>query len=129
MTTARNQDNPPADLSPWAQQKWRGLHEESEFSAADELLGEFMVVAFDLAREFLQISKTEGLMKGGKVHPALAGHRDAVQTAIRCWRALKFQDDPEDARRPGRPSGDNWSPRRAAAARAQIASLTKGRGA
>jgi len=36
---------------------------------------------------------------------------DASTTALRFWRQLKFTDGTA-ARRPGRPSGDNWSLKR-----------------
>ena len=41
---------------------------------------------------------------------------DAASTSLRYWRLLKFSDG-QQAARPGRPSGDAWSPKRREAAR------------
>jgi hypothetical protein len=42
----------------------------------------------------------------------IAAHRDAATVALRYWKALGFKDDPHAVRRPGRPSGDDWSAQR-----------------
>ena len=44
---------------------------------------------------------------------------DAASTSLRFWRALRFVDPLNPPRRPGRPTGDEWSGQRRQQARAR----------
>ncbi len=93
---------PPADLSAKSQRLWRDLLEAHTFRR-DEL---------DVLEQSLRLADdADQLRAGGQVKLAL----DCRNASLRFWRLLRFKDD-EPARRPGRPSGDDWSRQRKAQA-------------
>jgi hypothetical protein len=114
---------PLSAFSPWARGLWIAQHEEIELSLAEATLFERALRFYDLSDQHRALAEAEP-NKAGRVFAAhdKAADRAATQ-ALRHWKAVGFKDDPETARRPGRPSGDAWSPRRAAGERARLASL------
>ncbi len=76
------------------------------------------LIETDLADRCSAVIEREGLQIKGRAHPLLAVRRDALQTAARYWRQLRFEDE-SSPRRAGRPKGPAWSSARAAAAQAR----------
>lgn len=89
---------PPADLSPKSQALWIELLQASEFRR-DELTA--------LERALRLFDDADKLRADGELKLSL----DCSNAALRYWRLLKFVE-PSPARRPGRPSGDEWSSKR-----------------
>ena len=110
MTTAKQPD-PPAGLSRASQRVWQeltALHafEPHELIAFDRALG-----WWDRSDTWLAASdKVEGRERSQLIEQSL----DAGMAALRHWRTLKFLDPTVPKRRPGRPSGDDWSAQRKA---------------
>jgi hypothetical protein len=93
----------PSGLSPWARGVWEELTRLHDFQ-------EYELIPFERALRWWDAS--DAAMLDGK--PSLA--MDLANAALRHWKTLKFPPPP-GARRPGRPSGENWSHERQAAAR------------
>ena len=106
--------NPPAGLSRKSRQTWRALMDLNDFGAHEIVTFERALVWWDRADAWLAESEAlEGKAAAAKAKQSM----DAATTALRFWRTLKFTDPNAQARRPGRPSGASWSPKRRAALR------------
>jgi hypothetical protein len=103
---------PPKALSRKSKAIWAELTELHHFEAHE-------LVTFERALQWWDVSDAafEGAMQaeGKQRADLLKLSLDASNAALRCWRTLKFPA-PAGARRPGRPSGADWSPMRKAAA-------------
>jgi hypothetical protein len=110
MTASRTQPDPPAGLSRGARRLWRQLTALHDFEQHE-------LVAFGRALEWWDRSdawiKASETATGGDRAVLVKQSLDAATMGLRHWRTLKFRDG-EAARRPGRPSGDAWSPKRRA---------------
>ena len=110
MTTAKQPD-PPAGLSRASQRVWRELTALHAFEAHELIAFERALGWWDRSDRWLEASEAaEGREQARLVKQSL----DAAQTALRYWRVLKFQDPAVPKRRPGRPSGADWSAERKA---------------
>lgn len=98
----------PKGLSGRSQGIWHDLTTIHQFE-------QFELVAFERALKWFD--KADGWLREadaaeGKTAVLLVKmSMDASNCGLRYWRTLKFSDGTA-ARRPGRPSGDNWSPKR-----------------
>jgi hypothetical protein len=103
----------PEDLSKWAVGVWNELTADNDFNPHE-------YVAFTRALTWWDVSDTllaEAAALAGRERDArLKAAGDAATSALRHWRTLKFTD--ASTRRPGRPSGVDWSKARKAAAEA-----------
>lgn len=102
----------PSGLSPRSQAIW------SELVAAHDF-ADFELVTFTRALEWFDQADAKAAQAADAKDPAesarlLKVSMDAATTALRFWRTLKFPP-PVGVRRPGRPSGPDWSASRKAA--------------
>jgi hypothetical protein len=112
MTTSRT----PRGLSAGSRGVWRTLIARYECVEHELITLERALKWFDRSDALLREADA---LTGQARAATLKQSMDASTVALRHWRLLKFRD--ELSRRPGRPSGDDWSPKRkllAAAARA-----------
>jgi len=102
---------PPASLSEWARGVWSQLLEANAFDPHEVVTFRRALEWWDRSDRWMAESEqATGRERGALVKQAL----DASTAALRHWKALKFTD--ATTRRPGRPSGPNWSASRKAAA-------------
>ncbi len=115
---------PPRDLSPASAQIWKDVIRDHEFEAHELPLLVSALKWRDRSTTWLKESETAaGREQARLVKQSL----DAAQASLRHFRALKFTDADDKTRRPGRPSGDDWSPkRRRQAQRTGYAETTRG---
>ena len=110
---------PPVGFSARSRRLWGDLLAANDFARHElELLARALEMS-DRADEMSAVISTQGLLVDGRVHPLIAARRDALLASARFWRQLRFVDPAKPARRPGRPSGSEWSPQRRAGAAAQ----------
>jgi hypothetical protein len=107
-------------LSATAQGIRRQLLEENDFAPHELVMLDVALRWSDISASLLRESET---LTGRDRAARLKSAGDAATSALRHWRALKFQDPARPTRRPGRPSGDEWSAARREGARAQQAPL------
>ncbi len=97
--------SPPRRLSLEARKLWRTLYDCSEMDPQAELMLSSMLEAFDRMREAQRILAKDGPILAEKTaagnvhhkpHPALAIERDSRAGMIRAWRALAFDQLPEE---------------------------------
>lgn len=104
----------PEGLSSASAQIWRDVVRDHEFEAHELPLLVSALTWRDKSVVWLAESeKATGREQARLVKQSL----DSAQTSLRHWRALKFTDADSVARRPGRPAGDEWSPKRRRQAR------------
>jgi hypothetical protein len=103
---------PPAKLSAWAREEWARLHELHDFERYEDLVLTRSLRWFDLSDKWLAQAERAKSEKQRRV--LIAQARDASQTGLRFWRALKFSGD-DPTRRAGRPSDRAWSSQRSGA--------------
>ena len=108
----------PKGLAPRSRGLWREYTTEYDFVPHEAELFEQCLRSQELDDRIAAIVDAEGVRVDGKPHNMLAALRDARQTALRMWRAVGFKVEDEERRRPGRPAGDQWNPKRKAAAEA-----------
>jgi hypothetical protein len=101
-----NTPAPPADLTPKAQRLWADLLADHAFRRDELAALEHALRLFDDA---------DRLREADQVKLSL----DCRNAGLRFWRLLKFTTG-EAVRRPGRPSGDDWSAQRRAQARQRV---------
>ena len=98
----------PYGLSAWAAGVWGELTALHHFE-------QFELVAFERALRWFDLSDqwlTDAEAASGAERSRLVKQgMDAATSGLRFWRTLKFADDAA-VRRPGRPSGDDWSAKR-----------------
>ena len=112
----------PRELSPASAQIWRDVIHDHEFEAHELPLLVSALRWRDKSTAWLQESEeATGREQARLVKQSL----DAAQTSLRHWRALKFTDPEGKTRRPGRPAGDAWSPKRRQQARVHQADHAK----
>jgi hypothetical protein len=117
----RRPQRPPAGLSRWARGVWTRLLADNEFSDSELITFARALKWWDLSDKLLAEAATAG---SGQAQAQLTKlSLDAATSALRHWKTLKFTDASKPARRPGRPSGDGWSPARAEGARLHRLSL------
>jgi hypothetical protein len=122
MSDLTGRKRAPAGLSRWARGVWARLLEENSWGEHEILAFTFALRWWDASDAWLaESAATTGRDKAALVKQAL----DAATTALRYWRTLRFTDPATPSRRPGRPSGENWSAARQEAAR--VARLEPGR--
>lgn len=92
----------PEGLSPWACGIWHELLHLHDFERHE-------LVTFERALRWWD--RSDRAANDGDLKLAI----DCSSAALRHWRVLKFPA-PAGIRRPGRPSGADWSPARQAAA-------------
>jgi hypothetical protein len=92
----------PSGLSQWACAVWTELTQRHNFEAHE-------LIVFERALQWWD--RSDAAATAGNSKLAI----DAGTAALRHWRLLKFLGR-EEARRAGRPSGDNWNAARRAAA-------------
>jgi hypothetical protein len=116
MTASRTHPDPPAGLSRGARRIWRQLTALHDFEAHELIAFERALVWWDRSDEWMEASETAT----GRDRTALVKQSlDGANMALRHWRTLRFRDE-DAARRPGRPSGDEWSAKRRAQLREAI---------
>jgi hypothetical protein len=102
----------PKGLSRRARRTWATLTDAHTFEG-------FELVTFTRALKWWDVSDAfyaDAMTATGKDRAALLKlSMDANSSALRCWRTLRFPV-PAGVRRPGRPSGANWSTARKVAA-------------
>ncbi len=98
----------PQGLSPQSADLWRELTDRHRFA-------DFELVTFRRALQWFDrsdaVSAQAATATGREQAALLKLSMDSANTGLRFWRQLKFTDG-QPARRPGRPSGDEWSPKR-----------------
>lgn len=100
---------PPRDLSAASVQIWKDVIRDHEFEAHELPLLMSALRWRDRSAAWLEESEQAiGREEARLVKQSL----DAAQTSLRHWRALKFTDADGKTRRPGRPAGADWSPKR-----------------
>jgi hypothetical protein len=118
---------PPEGLNDWAKGVWADLHRLHVFERHEEIALERALRWWTTSDAWLRESETAGPKDQGRLVKQAV---DASTQALRAWRGLKFPAAPgEPARRPGRPSGPDWSPDRKAKYDAWRQSMTETRGA
>lgn len=105
----------PRGLSSWARGVWRELTAECEFERHELVTFERALRWFDASDALF--ASAQDAKEPKEQRDLLKQSMDASNTALRHWRALKWPT-PAGARRPGRPSGAEWSPARKAAVNA-----------
>jgi len=113
----------PRGLSDRSRRLWRDLVAAYDFQPHEHELLVRALEQNDLADQCARTIRRDGLQVDGKAHPLVAVQRDALQTSARYWRQLKFKSSGEQARRPGRPGGENWSAARKAGQAAHLQAL------
>ena len=94
-----------------SQRVWRELMEPHAFEAHELVTFERALAWWDRSDAWLEASeKAEGKEQAQLIKQSL----DGATAALRCWRTLKFLDPAVPKRRPGRPSGADWSAERKA---------------
>jgi hypothetical protein len=101
----------PRGLSPKSRGIWRDLTREYGFESHE--LGQLEAALRWQDRSEDLIADVEGANADDRARLVKLA-MDAASTSLRFWRALKFYDPARPARRPGRPSGDQWSAQRKA---------------
>ena len=109
-------DTPPVpkELSPASAQIWRDVTRAHEFEAHELPLLLSALTWRDRSTAWLAASERATAREEARL---VKQSLDAGQASLRYWRALKFTDADAGTRRPGRPSGDAWSPKRRQQAR------------
>jgi hypothetical protein len=98
----------PKGLSRGSADIWRALTTAHVFEQHELIMFERALVWFDKADAWLRASTAAS----GRAQAALVKQSmEASTCGLRYWRTLKFVDGAA-ARRPGRPSGDDWSAKR-----------------
>jgi hypothetical protein len=100
----------------WARTVRRDLLTAHEFGLHEILTLDRALTWWDITDGLLEESR---VLVGRERDARLKAAGDASASALRCWRTLKFTDPTHPARRPGRPSGPNWSAVRKAGHEAQ----------
>jgi hypothetical protein len=109
---------PPPGLSARSRRVWKALHADFSFTVDSVAVLQRALEAYDLSDHLLGLARAAGL-DSKEARGLLASSRDASAVALKHWQALRLdRADPDAVRRPGRPSGDRWSPKRAEGARA-----------
>ncbi|MEO5739961.1 MAG: hypothetical protein ABIS29_05130 [Vicinamibacterales bacterium] len=103
----------PRGLSPASKVLWRTLTQQHRWADHELVAFERALRWFDRADALAAASDKAQTHRDGAA--LLKSSMDAANTALRHWRLLKFSNG-EAARRPGRPSGDDWSAKRKLAA-------------
>jgi hypothetical protein len=117
VTATSTQPDAPASLSRGSRRIWRQLTALHQFEAHELIAFERALSWWERSDEWLEASKkAEGREQAQLVKQAM----DAANAALRHWRTLKFSDPDAGVRRPGRPSGDQWSAKRKAQLREAI---------
>jgi hypothetical protein len=102
----------PRGLSAGSADIWKALTTQLSFERRELYVFERALRWWDQSDQWLRDSeKAAGRDQARLVKQSM----DAASAALRLWRSLKFTDGPA-SRRPGRPSGADWSPQRKAAA-------------
>jgi hypothetical protein len=103
-----NSPRPPRDLSVRATRLWDELHRDATFSPdCDEYL-ERALRCFDLADELTAAARPAGF-DTPKGRGLLAAARDQHMVGLKLFQACGLDRLDATPRRPGRPSGDQWS--------------------
>jgi hypothetical protein len=102
---------PPDDLSEISKALWLEMTATHAWDRHELVTFEWALKWQDTSRAATEQAKAA---KGAELARLTKLSLDASTAALRHWRALKFPA-PEGARRPGRPSGSNWSAARKAA--------------
>jgi hypothetical protein len=99
----------PTGLSPGSAGVWAALTTGYAFAAPELELLERALRWFDRADGLCQAADaaTDARERAGLLKQGM----DAATTGLRFWRQLRFTDG-SLARRPGRPAGPDWSPKR-----------------
>jgi hypothetical protein len=100
------------------------LHRQHEFADHEVVTFRRALEAWDAADRIM--AEAEGAPGPERVRLQRLSV-DMATSALRHWRTLKFQTTPEATRRPGRPSGAEWSPKRKAQYAQWRASMTETR--
>jgi hypothetical protein len=102
----------PPGLSKRSLELWTELQAMYEFTVADEAILRRSLEAYDLHDE-LQAGARKVGRSSKDARSLLGAARDAALVGLRHWAALGFpKADLGATRRPGRPSGDDWSRQR-----------------
>jgi hypothetical protein len=110
-------------LSPEFEEFSNELSRDFSIGTADRLMKRVSLESYELRERLMVAAEKAGLStKEGRA--LLASARDAGTLGLKHWVAAGFQKaDQGQPRRPGRPSGEDWSLRRREAARALRARL------
>jgi hypothetical protein len=98
----------PKGLTPKSAAIWHELTERHAFEAHERVAFERALRWFDKADGWLRAADAAEAREAVQL---VKMSMDASNCGLRYWRTLKFVDGTA-ARRPGRPSGDDWSLKR-----------------
>lgn len=99
----------PVTLTPASLAIWDELTERHQFEPHELVTFERALRWFD--RSDQSLASADAAVDGRERAQLMKQAMDGANCGLRYWRALKFTDG-TTARRPGRPSGDDWSAKR-----------------